>query len=50
MSFLVSGDLVRAPGIKLGTGALGGKKANSATATEQVAALTFSVTGKPWVE
>lgn len=51
MSFLVSGDLVRAPGTKLGTGAPGGKKANRATATEQVAALTFTVTGETlgWV-
>lgn len=48
-SFLVGGDLVRVPGTKLGTGAPGGKKANRATATEQVAALTFTVPGKPWV-
>lgn len=49
MPFLAGGDLVRAPGTKLGTGAPGGKKATRATVAEQVAALTFTVTGKPWV-
>lgn len=48
MSFLVIGHFVRAPRTELGTVAPRGRKANRATAAEQVAALTFTVTGKPW--
>lgn len=48
MSFFVTGHLVRAPRTELWTVAPRGKKANRATATQQVAALTFTVTGKPW--
>lgn len=48
MSLFVTGHLVRAPKTELGTVAPRGKKANRATAAEQVAALTFTVTGKPW--
>lgn len=41
-------DLVRALGTGLGAGFPEGKKVNGVTAPEQVAALTFTVTGKPW--
>lgn len=42
-------DLVRTPGTVLGEGPPGGKKANGETAAGQVAVLTFTVTGNPWV-
>lgn len=48
MSFLVIGHFVRAPRTELRTVAPRDRKANRATAAEQVAALTFTVTGKPW--
>lgn len=41
-------DLVRTLGTGLGVGSPGGKKTNRETATEQVPALTLTVTGKPW--
>lgn len=41
-------DLVRALGTGLGAGFPEGKRANGVTVAEQVAAVTFTVTGKPW--
>lgn len=47
LSFIATVTLSEHLGTGLGAGSPGGKKANGATATEQMAALTFTVTGKP---